>query len=138
MKKVLLSLLALGVLAFGVAQTMDKDKMGKDTMGEAMMVKGYTDYSSKAFEAAASQKRVLFFAASWCPTCRAANADITAKLGQIPKEVVIFKVDYDKETALKTKYGITRQHTFVLVDPKGMGAKKWSGGNLAEILAAAK
>jgi hypothetical protein len=77
----------------------------------------------------------LFFAASWCSTCRAADRDIRAKLGEIPQGLVIFKTDYDKETALKSKYGVVRQHTFVLVDARGNALKKWSGGNLAEIVA---
>jgi thioredoxin 1 len=83
-------------------------------------------------------ERVLFFAASWCPTCRSADADINGKLKTIPKDVVIYKTDYDTETALKTKYGITRQHTFVYVNAKADAIKKWSGGGLEDILANVK
>ncbi|AZI44272.1 thioredoxin [Deinococcus psychrotolerans] len=101
---------------------------------EAPKVGVYESYSQVAFDAAKDQQRVLFFAASWCPNCRAADADIMAKLSQIPAKVVIFKTDYDKELALKKKYGITAQHTFVLVDADGKALKKWAGGGLKQII----
>jgi thioredoxin 1 len=101
---------------------------------DAMMSKSYVDYTKEAFDKAAGEKRVLFFKASWCPTCRSADKDFTANLKKIPANVVIFKADYDTETALKTKYNIARQHTFVYVDKAGKGLKTWSGGATAEIL----
>ncbi|GGR72669.1 hypothetical protein GCM10008959_37720 [Deinococcus seoulensis] len=95
----------------------------------------YVPYSKQAFDAAQGTQRVLFFAASWCPNCRAADADITRNLAKIPAGVTIFKTDYDKEGALKKMYGITYQHTFVLVDKDGKALKKWAGGKLDQILA---
>jgi thiol-disulfide isomerase/thioredoxin len=105
--------------------------MGQDTM---MAKSGYVEYSQKAFDAAAKMRRVLFFAASWCPTCRSADKDFTQNIKQLPKDAIIFKTDYDTESALKTKYGITRQHTFVIVDAKSMAVRKWSGGGIAEVV----
>ena len=101
---------------------------------ETMMTKSYVDYTKEAFDKAAGEKRVLFFKASWCPTCRSADKDFMANLKKIPANVVIFKADYDTETVLKTKYGISRQHTFVYVDKAGKALKTWSGGATAEIL----
>jgi thioredoxin 1 len=101
---------------------------------DAMMSKSYLDYSKEAFEKASAQKRVLFFKASWCPSCRSADKDFTANLKKLPENVVIFKADYDTETALKTKYNISRQHTFIYVDKAGKALKTWSGGATAEIL----
>lgn len=94
----------------------------------------YLPYTKAAFDAARGMKRVLFFHATWCPSCRGANADIMKKLGEIPGNVVIFKADYDKETALKKQYGIVSQHSFVLADSSGKALKKWSGGKLSTIL----
>lgn len=102
------------------------------------MTKNYVDYAQKAFDEASSMKRVLFFKASWCPTCRAADKVFTENLEKIPANVMIFKTDYDKETALKTKYNIVRQHTFVYVDAKGTALKTWSGGAVDEIIANTK
>lgn len=94
----------------------------------------YTPYTRAAYDAAKGMKRVLFFHATWCPNCRAADADIVKKLGEIPADVVIFKTDYDREVALKKQYGITSQHTFVLVDDGGKALKKWAGGKLSTII----
>jgi thioredoxin 1 len=130
MKKLMLGLagvLAISVMAFAQQTTTTMEKL-----------EGYVAYNAKDFAADTSSKRVLFFAAGWCPTCRGADADIKANLKTIPKDVVIYKTDYDTETALKTKYGITRQHTFVYVNAKAEAIKKWSGGGLTEILAVVK
>ncbi len=94
----------------------------------------YLAYSSDAFQAARNKTRVLFFHASWCPSCRAAEADITSKLDRIPENVVIFKTDYDTETELKNKYDITYQHTFVVVNEAGNEIDKWNGGSLDDII----
>ena len=77
---------------------------------------------------------MLFFHATWCPTCKAADTDIRGKLSELPKDVVVFKTDYDKEVALKTQYSVTYQHTFVLVDSAGKALKKWNGGSMADML----
>ncbi|MDP3763650.1 MAG: thioredoxin family protein [bacterium] len=95
----------------------------------------YIDYSPSAYAQTAEKKRVLFFKASWCPTCNAANKDYTDNLSSIPEDVVILKVDYDKETELKKQYGITYQHTFVQVDKNGNSLTKWNGGGVNELLA---
>jgi|SRR3989344_791200 len=93
----------------------------------------YVDYSPSAYAAAAVKKRVLYFYATWCPTCSVANEDFTVNAAQIPEDIVIFRTDYDKETALKTKYAITYQHTFVQVDEAGNEISKWNGGGLSEL-----
>jgi thioredoxin 1 len=123
MKKLMLGL--IGVLAVSMA-------FGQESMEKG---EGYTAYNAKDFASDTANKRVLFFAASWCPTCRAADKDIKAHLNKIPQDVVIYKTDYDTQTALKQKYGITRQHTFVYVNAKAEVINKWSGGGLNEILA---
>jgi hypothetical protein len=48
--------------------------------------------------------------------------------------VTILKTDYDKETELKKKYGVTYQHTLVQVDKSGNMIKKWSGGGTLDNL----
>ena len=98
----------------------------------------YQVYTQAAFDAAKGEQRVLFFHATWCPNCKAANADINKHLSEIPANIVIFKTDYDKEVALKRKYGITYQHTFVLVDAQGNAVSKWAGGGFTDIVANVK
>ncbi|MBB5376279.1 thiol-disulfide isomerase/thioredoxin [Deinococcus metalli] len=106
------------------------------------MPRGYQEYTKAAFDAAKEQRRILFFHATWCPNCRADEADIVRNAASIPADVVIFKADFDKESALKKQYGIPVQDTFVLVDGTGRAVKKWAGsglrgGGLKAILAAA-
>lgn len=80
-------------------------------------------------QAATNGDAILFFHAGWCPTCKALDSDIQANLAQIPAGVTIFKTNYDTETELKKKYGVTYQHTLVQVDADGNMITKWSGGN---------
>lgn len=126
------------------SQTMEKDTMmkensmtPKDTMKEDSMMDSsmekpgsYVPYTPQSYADAAGEKRVLFFHAPWCPTCKVANEQFSAKPDQIPAGVVLLKTDYDKETELKKKYGITYQHTFVQIDDQGNEITKWSGGDI--------
>lgn len=109
-----------------------KDNMQKDMM---MKMKGsYEAYAPEKLAWAKQGKVVLFFHASWCPTCK--TADTAIRDTAIPDGVHILKTDYDTQTALKQKYGVTYQHTFVQVDASGNMITKWSGGSsVAEIVA---
>jgi len=86
----------------------------------------YEAYSPEKVSLASSQDVVLFFRASWCPSCRSLDADIRANINNIPAGVVILDVNYDDSTALKQKYGVTYQHTFVQVDAQGNQIAKWT------------
>jgi thiol-disulfide isomerase/thioredoxin len=107
---------------------------------DAMTAKGsYEPYAASKLAMAEKGDVVLFFRASWCPTCRALDADIKAHLGDIPSGVTILDVDYDSSTALKQKYGVTHQHTLVQVDAKGNQIAKWDASpTLADLLAKVK
>ncbi len=127
---------------------MDKDAMkDKDAMMKKedanMMNKGGTMMKAGSYEAysgdkvtlaSATHDVVLFFRASWCPTCIALDKDIQANLGKIPASLAILDVDYDNSNDLKKKYGVTYQHTFVQVDKDGNMIKKWSGSPTLSIL----
>ncbi|NCN03766.1 MAG: thioredoxin family protein [Candidatus Pacebacteria bacterium] len=95
---------------------------------------GYVAYSPDYLNKHQGKKKVLFFHANWCPTCIAADREINEGLASIPDDLVILKTNYDTESELKKKYGITYQHTFVLVDDEGNELDKWNGGSLTEIL----
>lgn len=86
------------------------------------------------------QTKVLFFHASWCPTCRKADATLKGIYNQfdgvdMPFEELVQKlpaystymVDYDTEKELRAQYGVTYQHTFVLVDAEGKVLKVVQG-----------
>lgn len=84
-------------------------------------------YSPEKLALAADSDVVLFFHASWCPSCRALESDINASLSDIPANTHILKVDYDTATALKQEYGVVRQHTLVTVDANGAKIKTLTG-----------
>jgi thiol-disulfide isomerase/thioredoxin len=101
------------------------------------MAPGVLPFSSEAAAQALAARRqvVYFFAASWCPTCRDTYRDLKANAGSIPENLVIVVVDYDKSAALKTKYGVTYQHTFILLGPAGEARRTWSGSKtIADIV----
>ena len=103
------------------------------------MIDGVGTYEAYAPEKLARAEEgdvVLFFRASWCPTCRALDADIKAHQGNIPDGVTILDVDYDDSTALKQKYGVTYQHTLVQVDAEGNMIRKWSSSPTLDSLVA--
>lgn len=134
---------------------MEKSKMMKEGVpGDAMMKKedammkkdevmvkktGYLDYSVENLAANASGKNIIFFKASWCPTCKAVDSDIIANSSKIPAGVNIMKADYDTSTELKKKYGVTQQHTFIVVDKDGNQISKNTGApTLDAVLALVK
>ena len=105
----------------------DGAMMEKAPDGAMMSAGSYEAYAPEKLSRAVDGDVILFFRASWCPTCRALDADIRKNLGSIPKGVTILEVDYDSSSALRQKYGVTYQHTFVHVDAGGAPIKKWMG-----------
>ena len=83
-------------------------------------------------------KKILFFYANWCPTCRPVDQELAQ--ASLPLDLLVVRVKYNDsdtdldEKALAEKYHITYQHTFVLLDSNGDPLKSWNGGGLNEIL----
>lgn len=78
---------------------------------------------------------VLFFNANWCSTCKIARDNIESNLESIPANLAIVVVDFDSETDLRKKYGVTIQHTFIQIDKDGNELAKWAGSVTAEEIA---
>lgn len=110
------------------AEAMEKDEAPQDAMMRKE-VSGYTTYNSSAVSdaLAAGKNVILFFHAPWCPTCKAADANFLKETA--PTNTVVFKTDYDSNTDLRKKYGVTSQHTFVSLNADGTLKKKMSGGD---------
>ena len=83
----------------------------------------YVDYAVyRTKPAAYAGRRVaLFFWASWCPICQGDDSYIrgTIASGDFPRDLTIVKTNYDVETGLEQKYGVTSHATFVMVDSSG-------------------
>jgi thiol-disulfide isomerase/thioredoxin len=89
-------------------------------------------------ELAAKGTTVVFFYAAWCPNCRATVTELNARWNEVRPGLTLVIADYDKEQALKAKYGITYQDTFVLLDATGAGVDVWNSGGVNGINAHTK
>lgn len=98
--------------------------MKKDIM---TTVGAYTGYSASAVTVALAEKKnvILFFHASWCPTCKSADKNFLSETP--PANTVVLKVDFDSNIELRKKYGVTYQHTFVSLNADETLKKKASG-----------
>lgn len=111
------------------------EEVKKDTAVTASSNKYITinDYNSDK-QQYTDNKKVLFFHASWCPVCQGIEKEINADPARIPTGTTIIKTDYDSNTDLRKKYGITYQYTFVQIDNEGNQLKKWSATSLDKAL----
>src|SRR3989344_414790 len=110
--------------------------------GDSMMEKSsYVPFTKAAYEKARSEGRVIFleFYADWCPYCKTqkpVNEGAFAN-AQMPQNVSGFQVNYkDSETdadeeALAREFGISYQHTRVILKADGSVSHK-STGNVGE------
>ena len=96
----------------------------------------YLDYSDVTLANAQKKgKSVLFFAATkWCQTCSELEKEIIERNTEIPKDVTIIKVDYDNDKVMNRKYGVTSQHTLIVLDKNGKELKRWLGGGFNTLL----
>lgn len=94
----------------------------------------YVEYTPSLYAQLANRRRVLFFAAGWCGTCQQAELDFEKRSAELPPDVTVFRVNYDAEKELNRKYGVTSQHTFVVVDGQGNMVEIWNGGDVDDIV----
>lgn len=100
----------------------------------------YVEYSAETYPNYEGQKRVLFFYANWCPTCRPVDIAIQNNQDKIPEGYTIIRINYDDnatdadEEALADEYGITYQHTFVILDEQNNVVTKYYGGDFDKLL----
>lgn len=135
------------IMVSGTPAMEKDDSMMKDegASGDQMIATAaYTPYERGILEKTSSYKRVLFFYANWCPTCKPADASFQANEGKIPDGVRLIRVNYndtdtdDEEKKLADTYGVTYQHTFIQIDADGKVVTKWNGGQIDELLSRIK
>jgi thiol-disulfide isomerase/thioredoxin len=104
----------------------------------------YVVFTPEILADTANTKRVLFFYANWCPTCKPTNDEFTNNSNKIPNGVTVIRVNYNdtetdaNEKALATKYGVTYQHTFVQIDNQDNVITKWNGGSIDKLVTSIK
>lgn len=125
---------------------MKKEDAGMEKTDEegAMMKKDsaarYINYTKADLDNNIDKRRVLYFYASWCPTCRIADPELSANSDKFPEDVVVLRVNYNdpdtdaQEKDLAKKYAVTYQHTFVQIDGEGKEVTTWNGGQTEELL----
>jgi thiol-disulfide isomerase/thioredoxin len=119
---------ATHVLEGTLSKTVPEDATAEDVSEETK--NGYVSLADyQANKAAYSAGNVvLFFNASWCPTCKVLNESLNTQADQFPDNLTVVNVDYDNSDDLKSKYGIKVQHTLVQVDADGNQISTWTGG----------
>ncbi len=123
-------LLLIGLVVLLLVNNGGSDTQTGETGTQETAASSYVEWTDEEdFNGRADKQRWLFFYASWCPKCRTLDENIKDNLGKIPEDVVIFKVDYDKEDDLKRKYGVTVQTTVVSVDSDGEEIDSFTGGS---------
>lgn len=103
------------------------DGAGQGQTGVVVQARGtYTAYSPSVLQN--GKTKVLFFHATWCPICKEADKKLRDWYdNQGGFAMSVYQTDYDTEKALKAKYGVTFQHTFVKVDGQGNLLEKLEG-----------
>ena len=64
------------------------------------------------------------------PNTRATVTELNARWGDVSPGLTLVIADYDKETALKKRFGVTYQDTFVLLDGAAKPVKLWNSGGV--------
>ena len=116
---------------------MQEESMKKDDSAMMKKTTGYVDYDAAMVDGAlaAGQNVILFFHATWCPSCKSLDAAINSSLSSIPADTLIVKVDYDTSTDLKKKYRVVGQHTTVMLNADGSEkSKKLGARSVSEVL----
>lgn len=116
------------ILALTPITSMAQDAPAAEQAARATVLDFQSEAQVNAL--AAEGKTVVFFYASWCPNCRATVAELNARWAEVNPDLTLVIADYDKEAALKGKFGVTYQDTFVLLDNAGNGVKSWNSGGV--------
>lgn len=119
------------------SQTMANNDLVSYSSTKEAKIGEYKIYSDSQFNQDIKEgTTVLFFYASWCPTCKLLNQDIENNLKDIPQNTKVIRVPYDSVSGstnmssdLVKKYNVTYQHTLAQVNKNGDLIKKWVGSS---------
>lgn len=122
-------------------ESMQKDETASMSDEDHMSASGnyvtLADYNSNQAKYS-DTKKVYFFHASWCPVCQGIDNEINADPSKIPAGYTLIKTDYDQNTDLRQKYGVTYQYTFVEVDDSGNEVNQFSASSLDKVISGLK
>lgn len=116
-------------------QNMDiKQNSVKEVMAENVETPVFTDFTQERYSQLLGEKPfIIFFHASWCPTCVQLTKEIKNDLANFPKGTIILKADFDTETKLKQDYSIVTQATLVVIDKSGKVMQTLAAPSVEEV-----
>lgn len=136
---------------FMMEESNDSMMKSEDTMmssyeGEVLAgtTTPYLSFTQSDYDAAlaANKKIIINFYASWCPNCREEQAQAIAAFNQLQNDNVVgFQVNYKDsntdaaEEALAKEFGITYQHTKVILENGERVLKSTESWNTATYIA---
>ncbi len=104
--------------------------MSDNTETNVVLASNFGDYDKAAYELALAEGKSVFldFHATWCSTCLSNAPKIESAFERLEDDSVVgFRVNYDKEVALKREFGVNFQSTLVLIDGEGNSSKLGPG-----------
>ena len=100
---------------------------------EVATILWYKEYSEENLKNTKQENIVLFFHATWCPSCKAFEEKVLSE--NIPEDILILKVDFDKANDLRKKYNILTQTSFILIDSDWNLINRWIWSrNISDII----
>ena len=91
--------------------------ISSDSSSSAMVRGSYLSYEKGII--GNGEKSLLFFYAPWCPYCRANDARLSAWYETEDIVINTYKVNYDAEKALRERFGVATQDTYILLSGTG-------------------
>lgn len=143
MKQLMLILLSFALLlgcvqdtgSTGASDSMENDSMSDG--GDALAAGGipYVPYTKAAYESAKADGKIVFleFYANWCPICADQETELVSAFESLDYDnIAAFRVNYkdsdtdDDEKNLAREFGVTIQHTHIIVGADGETIKRSS------------
>lgn len=118
----------LAIALAGAASTTTLSALAQEALPQADAVPFESLDQVKAL--AAERPTIIYFNADWCPTCQATMTQFRARWPEVQPGIVLVLADYDKDTELKSQFGVTYQNTYVQVGADGAKLQIWNGGGI--------
>ena len=121
MKKILASLIVLFALVSTLSAQTQKEESSVIQMNKQMFLDKVFDYTTGATEwkYLGNKPCVIDFYATWCGPCRMVAPILKDLAKEYGEEIVIYKVDTDKEKELSMAMGIQSLPTIVFIPQSG-------------------
>lgn len=147
MRRILIILLSLAFLLGCVQDSAPAPSSSSsgEAMDSGLTSKGisYVPYTKAAYDSAKADGKIVFleFYANWCPICADQEVELVSAFESLDyDEVAAFRVNYkdsdtdDEEKNLAREFGVTIQHTHIILGADGETLKRssesWNKGRI--------